>query len=164
MRSFALILAWLLASSAAVAQHSSVPKAGQRTATTAAQQEERPELTAVGGLGASNMYTSFLALDAIHDTMICGAYDAEKVLPSVQLIAGFLKIGMEHLQAVQQSHVVSAEDAAFLADMVDAYKALHRESYSLVDYVQTGNEADDKIFQQERENAWGKISRLLKLE
>ncbi len=167
MRSYMVAVAVLLAGFVATAraQQGNTTKAGQsKTIKAVAQQEERPELAAVGGLGASNMYTSFLALGAIRDNFISGTYDAETSMSLVQVISSLLASSIEQLRAVQESTSVSDGDAVFLKDMVDTYATLRSEAQSLASYVQTGDTADDEQFQQEREKAWGQISRLLNLK
>ena len=150
----------------ATAQAQNAPKAGQGTGTTAVVQQEQnlPELTAVGALGASNLYMTFIAVGAIHDNFVSGTYDAATTESLVQSIRGLLASSVEHLQAVQKSPAVSGEDIEFLAGMVDASVNLIGEADSLVRYVQSGNDTDGEEFQREHEKAWQKISGLLNLE
>lgn len=157
-----IFCALVLSGAVATAQQSRTTKKSKAVET--ATEESRPELTAVGGLGAGNLYTGFLALGAIYDNFAAGTYTASTALGLAQSISGLLSSAVEQVQAVQKSPTISAEDEVFLGDMVDTYQTLRREADYLAAYVQSGSDADSEKFQKAREAAWNKISRLLGIE
>lgn len=145
------------------AQGSRASNAHSGKPAKAAVQKETAELRAVGGLGAGNLYTTFIAVGAIRDNFVSGTYDAKKATDLVQSISGLMAASIEQLQAVQKSPSVTAEDEEFIGGMIEIYATLRDEADSLVRYMESGSEADDGQFQKHREKAWEQISKLLGL-
>ncbi len=137
--------------------------AGSSSAGDSSQQplSERA-LYAVGTIGSTQLYYTYLVLGLLGDSYAKGVYDKSTALSLVDEIKNLTAASKEALTRLNGSGEITQQDSALLAEMSDALDALSTQADGLSAYV---NEKDNGAsFQSSRQVAWKKISAILGIE
>ncbi|MFP4374282.1 MAG: hypothetical protein ACLFPO_08115 [Spirochaetaceae bacterium] len=122
-------------------------------------QEEDPALYAVGALGASNLYSSYVVLATVADGYASASYSENTARDLAEESIALHESSVDALRRLVDQNVVSASDRAIVADMIEAHELLIRQAEGLMAYL---DDPDDfEAFQRYREAAWEKISTIL---
>lgn len=121
-------------------------------------------MEAVGGLGASNLYLTYLSMGSVYDNYIAGVYDSQTSRSLVLSLQELINASVQHLERVREASSLSEQDKAFLTSMIETYGMLQKQSAFFLRYIKTGAAKEQEKFQQERVAAWEKISSILGIE
>jgi hypothetical protein len=124
-----------------------------------AQEEEDPALYAVGALGASNLYSSYVVLATVADGYASASYSENTARDLAEESIALHESSVEALRRLVAENVVSASDRAIVSDMIEAHELLIRQAEGLLSYIDDPDASEQ--FQQYREAAWEKISTIL---
>jgi hypothetical protein len=122
-------------------------------------QEEDPALYAVGALGASNLYSSYVVLATVADGYASASYSENTARDLAEESIALHESSVEALRRLVAENVVSASDRAIVSDMIEAHELLIRQAEGLLSYIDDPDASEQ--FQQYREAAWEKISTIL---
>ena len=101
---------------------------------TLAQEEA---LSAVGALGASYMYTSYLAIGTLADGHYYEVYDDETAVQLMEEIKSLANATNESLQELLGSDIITADDFSFINEIITTVNLLYKEAESYQNYIQT---------------------------
>lgn len=121
-------------------------------------------LSAVGALGASYMYSSYLSIGAIADGHYYEVYDDETAVQLMEEIKSLADATTESLQELLGSDIIGADDFSFINEIITTLGLLYKEAESYQSYIQTGEERQATLYDNYRNNAWAKIVDLLGIE
>lgn len=122
-------------------------------------QDEDPALYAVGALGASNLYSSYVVLATVADGYASRSYSETTARDLAEESIALHESSVAALRRLVDLNVVSASDRGIVADMIEAHELLIRQAEGLMAYID--DPEDSELFQQYREAAWEKISTIL---
>lgn len=122
-------------------------------------QEEDPALYAVGALGASNLYSSYVVLATVADGYASASYSENTARDLAEESIALHESSAQALRRLLDENVVSESDRAIIIDMVEAHELLIRQADGLLSYIDDPDNSEQ--FQQYREAAWEKISTIL---
>jgi hypothetical protein len=122
-------------------------------------QEEDPALYAVGALGASNLYSSYVVLATVADGYASASYSETTARDLAEESIALHESSLEALRRLVDENVVSESDRAIVADMIEAHELLIRQAEGLLSYIDNPDASEQ--FQRYREAAWQKISAIL---
>jgi hypothetical protein len=129
------------------------------TASQGFAQNEDPALYAVGALGASNLYSSYVVLATVADGFASGSYSENTARDLAEESIALHESSVDALTRLVDLNVVSESDRAIVSDMIEAHELLIQQAEGLVAYVDDPDNSEQ--FQQYREAAWEKISTIL---
>ncbi len=129
------------------------------SATSGFAQDEDPALYAVGALGASNLYSSYVVLATVADGYASGSYSESTARDLAEESIALHESSVAALRRLVDLNVVSESDRSIVADMIEAHDLLIRQAEGLMTYLD--NPENSETFQQYREAAWEKISTIL---
>jgi hypothetical protein len=115
-----------------------------------------PTLVALGALGASNLYFTYLTLGTVADGYVSGTYEPQ-VAVSVANESIFMNTtAMNNLSKMLDSASLAKEDKDVVAYMVKTYDVLISQAKALVQFI--SNQKDDgSTYQKHRGEAWKRI-------
>lgn len=122
-------------------------------------QQQDPALYAVGALGASNLYSSYVVLATVADGYASASYSENTARDLAEESIALHESSVEALRRLVAENVVSASDRAIVADMIEAHELLISQAEGLLTYIDDPDSSEQ--FQQYREAAWEKISTIL---
>ena len=127
--------------------------------STAAPSGPDPTLVALGALGASNLYFSYLTLGTVADGYVSGTYEPQVAI-SVANEAIFMNTTAKtNLEKLLESANLAKEDKDVVSYMVATYDILINQAKSLVQFI--SNQKDDGTsYQKYRTEAWKRIVEL----
>lgn len=113
-------------------------------------------LVALGTLGASNLYYSYLTLGTVADGYVAGTYDA-RVAVSVANEAIFMNGNARAgLAKLVDSPGIAKEDRDVIVAMIQTYDILNNQAKALIQFI--SDEKDDgSTYQRYRTEAWKRI-------
>ncbi len=122
-------------------------------------------LEALGGSGGLLLYDTYLVIGEAADAYVKETYTAEEVEKIVQEQIGGIETVQGQYDALLATKFLSdPADSKFLRELTDAFDLVVAEGKALLDYVQSGSDADAGIYEDNRSAAWAEISRLLGFE
>lgn len=121
-------------------------------------------LQAVGGLGASNLYLTYISIGSVYDNYVANVYDSQTSRNLVLSLQALITTSVEHIERVREVSALSSDDEEFLTAVIEIYGLLDKQSAFFLRYIKTGAAKEREKFQKERAVAWEKISRLLGIE
>jgi hypothetical protein len=138
------------------------PQAGATAVATSAAEAAGssvaadPTLVALGALGASNLYFTYLTLGTVADGYVSGTYEPQ-VAVSVANESIFMNTtAMNNLSKMLDSASLAKEDKDVVAYMVKTYDVLINQAKALVQFI--SNQKDDgSAYQKHRGEAWKRI-------
>jgi len=130
---------------------------GSLTVSTGFGQEEY--LSTIGGLGASNLYMSFLTIGLLGDAFEYGVYEADTAKDILGEVISLNKASRVSLDTLVKEGKVSGEDRATVLEMIQAHSMLEKQAGELVKYA--GDKKLPNDFQFYRKKSWELISNIL---
>lgn len=127
--------------------------------SAAVAQEDDPALYAVGSLGASNLYSSYVVLATVADGYASGNYQQSTAEDLAEESIALHESSAEALRQLVDRNVVSEGDRGIIENMIEAHELLIRQAEGLLAYLDDDESAEQ--FQRFREEAWEKISDIL---
>ncbi len=127
---------------------------------TAAAAGDR-SLPAVGTLGSTAVYTTFVALGALADGWVYDVYEGGQVVDLVEVLRAFCSTSATAVREVLAEHSMAEEDRLYLQGIVDAYDLLVKQAVGFLDWVESG---DRETYDAARSRAWERIADVLDLE
>jgi hypothetical protein len=132
---------------------------------TAQTDRENVVLEALGGFSALALYNTYIVVGAVADGYVSEVYTQEMAtnliaeqIPSIELLT-------EHCNKLLAGNVLqNASDKEYVSGIREALKLLQTEASALKDFIASGNESDQKAYDESRNAAWAKISKLLGFE
>lgn len=128
-----------------------------------AQPEDDGRLTAVGGLSAGYMYTSYVAIGSIADAFGGDVYEPKQVQDLMEGMVGMMDNIKKQVLKVQE-HCDDEEDKQYLEDTLDVFTLLQEEARQLSKFSASRDVADYRAYERARTKAWAKIQKLLGLK
>jgi len=125
----------------------------------AGAQEEDPALYAVGALGASNLYSSYVVLATVADGYASASYSDATARDLAEESIALHESSVDALERLVSGNVVSESDRLIIDDMIEAHELLIRQAEGLLVYLDDPERSEQ--FQRYREAAWEKISTIL---
>lgn len=143
-----------------------VPLAHAQAAASSSDSSQEPlserALYAVGTIGSTQLYYTYLVLGLLGDSYAKGIYDKSTALSLVGEIKNLTAASKAALASLHGSGEITEQDSALLAEMSDALDALSTQADGLSAYVDAKD--DGASFQTSRQVAWKKISAILGIE
>lgn len=127
------------------------------TVTRVFGQEEY--LSTIGGLGASNLYMSFLTIGLLGDAFEYGVYEAGTTKDILEEVISLNKASRQNLDALVKGGKVAGEDRATVLEMIEAHSMMEKQAGELAKYVENKSIPND--FQFYRKKSWELISNIL---
>jgi hypothetical protein len=118
-------------------------------------------LYAIGSLGASNLYMTFLTIGLLGDSFEKNVYPAETTKDLIDAIISLTKTSQESLNALVAGGEVTGEDRATILEMMQAHGLLEKQAGELAKYV--NNKATPNDFQFFRKKSWELIAKILNI-
>jgi hypothetical protein len=140
------------------AESGSTGSAEQGAAASSASGSD-PALVAVGSLGASNLYFSYVVLGAVADGFATRGYSAEMAKSLAQEAVALNRGSRNALRDLLQNGGLTEADRTVLTDMIEAHELLIKEAEGLMTYVDDRSKTEE--FQRYRSQAWEQISKVL---
>ena len=125
-------------------------------------QEDDPALFAIGAIGASNLYFSYVVLGTVADGYVSQGYSPELVQALAEETIALNQTSIEALAPLSGDDAVSEADRQVVQRIIEAHSTLILQAESLLDYL--NNEGSAAAYQQHRRTAWEQISSILALE
>lgn len=118
-------------------------------------------LPALGTIGSTGVYTTFVALGALVDGWVHGVYDETQVVNLVEVLEVFCSTCAQSVRDVLAERALAEEDSLYLEGIADAYDLLVVLVHRFLDWVETGDRA---TYDDARGRAWERIYEVLELE
>lgn len=128
-------------------------------ASPSVAQEEDPALYAVGALGTSNLYSSYVVLATVADGFASGSYGEATARDLAEESIALHQGSVDALRQLIERNAVSESDRDVVSDMIEAHELLIRQARGLLSYVE--NPESSAEFQRYRDAAWEKIASIL---
>jgi hypothetical protein len=125
---------------------------------------QNEELTAIGALGASTMYVTYMAVGSISDGHANDVYDDQTTSNLLQSLAQMAQSSKESLEKLKAAGRLSDEDLVFVSEMIKTFDLLSGQAQSYIQFVQTGNKSKAGEYDEYRKKAWSSIVILLGIE
>ncbi|MCX7787413.1 MAG: hypothetical protein N2442_06935 [Spirochaetes bacterium] len=116
-------------------------------------------LSAIGGLGASNLYVSFLTIGMLGDAFEYGVYQPDTVKDILGEVISLNKASRASLDTLVKEGHVTGEDRATVLEMIQAHSMLEKQAGELLKYAEDKKLPND--FQFYRKKSWELISNIL---
>ncbi len=127
---------------------------------TATAQEANPHLEAIGALMAGQLYTSYTYIGVTADAYAKGVYKAKQVRGMMNEAEALLNNVAGFLNKVKATKIVES-DRKVLDEGIAIIGLLRNEAKALTRYAGTAAETDRSAYNRAREEAWGRIKKLL---
>ncbi len=125
-------------------------------------QDDDPTLYAVGAIGASNLYFSYVVLGTVADGYVSQGYSPELVRALAEETIALNQTSIEALAPVTADNAISQSDRTVVQRIIEAHSTLILQAESLLDYLD--DEGSAAQYQRHRRVAWEQISAILALE
>jgi hypothetical protein len=122
---------------------------------------DKPELVAIGGLGASMGYFTFVLVGVTGDSFEKGSHDAATVKSVVDELAGTLDKNVEQLMAVKKSGKLVQADVDSIEEVADCLRSVKDYAKKLCAYTEEKSQKNADGFQASRKVTWEKLKKLL---
>jgi hypothetical protein len=125
--------------------------------------EDDGRLSAIGGLSAAHMYTSYIAIGAIGDAFGNEIYDTERVQDLMGGLVGMLDTLKKQLLLVQEN-CEDESDQDYIDETIQIYSLLQEEARQLSKFSESRDKADHRAYEKARTTVWPRIEKLLGLD
>ncbi len=118
-----------------------------------------PTLVALGALGASNLYFSYLTLGTVADGYVSGTYEPQVAISVANESIFMNTTAKTNLDKLLESAPLAKEDKEVVSYMTKTYDILIDQAKALVQFI--SNQKDDgSSYQKYRTEAWKRIVEL----
>jgi hypothetical protein len=121
------------------------------------------KLEAIGAMGGSNIYLTYISIGVIADCYANGVYEKEQTVNLISSIESQAKVQKDYFDKLSKAGDISADDKAFIKKMIACYNLLIDEAKYLNEFANTGKDSAVKNFDSKRMQAWKSISEILGL-
>lgn len=118
------------------------------------------QLTAIGGLTAANMYTTYIAIGATADAFGNDVYTAEQVRSIMTSFVGMMDTVKKQLLNVQEK-LDSKDDIKYIDEAIEIFGLLQEEARQLSKFAASKSQDDYKAYEKARTTVWPRIKKLL---
>lgn len=118
-----------------------------------------PSLFAVGSLGASNLYFSYVVLGTVADGYASRGYGADMARSLAEEAIALNRSSRNALQTLIDNGRIAEEDREVVSQMIEAHGLLIEQAQALLTYIDDRSQTEQ--FQRYREQAWELISSVL---
>lgn len=125
--------------------------------------EDDGRLSAIGGLSAAHMYTTYIAIGAIGDAFGNDVYDTERVQDLTGALVGMLDTIKKQLLLVQEKCEDEA-DQDYIDETIQIYSLLQEEARQLSAFSKSRDKSDHRAYEKARTTVWPRIEKLLGLD
>ena len=130
---------------------------------SAVRAEDDGRLSAIGGLSAAHMYTTYIAIGATADAFGNEVYDAKQVKDIMNSLVGMIDTLKKQLLLVQEN-CKDDSDKKYIDETLDIYRLLQDEARQLSTFATSRDIADHRAYEKARTTVWTKIEKLLGLD
>ena len=116
-------------------------------------------LYALGSVGLSNIYTTYLVVGAVADGFAAGVYPLNTAADILRETASLNESSREALSDMLDSGGFTAEDESVLSDMEEAHRRIGLQISALENYVYGSGGSD--IYRRRRDESWSLIRSLI---
>lgn len=116
-------------------------------------------LYAIGSLGGSNLYMTFLTIGMLGDSFEKDVYTVETTKDLIEGIISLTQTSMKSLNAIIDGGEVEGDDRATILEMIQAHGLLEKQAGELAKYVNNRTAPND--FQFFRKKSWDLIAKIL---
>jgi hypothetical protein len=131
---------------------------GSATQSEVADQLD-PSLFAVGSLGASNLYFSYVVLGTVADGFASRGYGKDMARSLAEEAIALNRGSRNALQTLIDQGRVADADRDVVSEMIEAHGLLIQQAQGLLSYIEDRSQTEQ--FQRYRQRAWEKISAVL---
>lgn len=122
-------------------------------------------LEAVGAFSALALYNTYIVIGATADGYISQIYEKETAINLTQeQVASMQNLWDICNKLLAPGILKDQSDRAYVSDVKTTVGLLKEESAALKGYIETGSETDQLTYNEKRNAAWSKISKLLGIE
>ena len=126
-------------------------------------EEDDGRLSAIGGLSASHIYTTYVAIGAVADAFGNDVYETKQVQDIMDGMVGMIDTVKKQLLLVQE-HCEDQSDQRYIDDVINIYTLLQEEARQLSKFAGSRQAADHRAYEKARTTVWPKIEKLLGLD
>ncbi|WP_339612421.1 hypothetical protein [uncultured Rubinisphaera sp.] len=128
-----------------------------------AQAADDGRLSAIGGLSAAHMYTTYIAIGATADAFGNDVYETEQVQDIMSGMVGMIDTLKKQLLLVQEN-CEDKDDQRYIDDTIQVYNLLQEEARQLSTFAETRDITDHRAYEKARTTVWPRIEKLLGLD
>ncbi len=128
-----------------------------------AQAKDDGRLSAIGGLSAAHMYTTYIAIGATADAFGNDVYETEQVQDIMSGMVGMIDTLKKQLLLVQEN-CEDKDDQRYIDDTIQVYNLLQEEARQLSTFAKTRDITDHRAYEKARTTVWPRIEKLLGLD
>lgn len=125
--------------------------------------EDDGRLSAIGGLSAAHMYTTYIAIGAVADAFGNDIYETDQVQDIMGGLVGMIDKIKKQLLLVQESCEDKA-DQDYFDETIQIYTLLQEEARQLSMFSKSRDTADHRAYEKARTTVWPRIEKLLGLD
>jgi len=129
--------------------------------------DEKPaddgRLSAIGGLSAAHMYTTYIAIGAVADAFGNDVYKTKQVQDIMGGLVGMIDTLKKQLLLVQEN-CEDKSDQKYIDETIQIYSLLQEEARQLSTYSKSEDKADFRAYEKARTTVWPRIEKLLGLK
>ena len=119
-------------------------------------EEDDGRLSAIGGLSASRIYTTYVAIGAVADAFGNDVYETKQVQDIMDGMVGMIDTVKKHCE--------DQSDQRYIDDVINIYTLLQEEARQLSKFAGSRQAADHRAYEKARTTVWPKIEKLLGLD
>ena len=127
----------------------------------AADTDVDPELFALGGISAADLWTTYMVIGAVSDHFVKDGYKAAQVHQIMKARRSFNSKAIQSLQKVAAQPNLAPGEKLHVAGVNGAYTSLNEYADALVTFTNDKSVANANAFEAKRKAAWAKISKVL---
>ncbi len=120
-------------------------------------------LSAIGGLSAAHMYTTYIAIGATADAFGNDVYEAEQVQDIMGGMVGMIDTLKKQLLLVQEN-CDDPSDQRYIDETIQVYNLLQEEARQLSTFAKSRDISDHRAYEKARTTVWPRIEKLLGLD
>ncbi|MBI2899064.1 MAG: hypothetical protein HYY17_02700 [Planctomycetes bacterium] len=122
--------------------------------------KDDPKLLAIGGLGGSAVYFSFLLVGTTADAFGKESYDADQVKTIVDSVMTLLKTNADQIAAVRRGGLTE-EDDKYANELIVVLGMIRDYAKLLGDYAKGKDPKVAQKFDDQRKKTWERVKKLL---
>ena len=127
------------------------------------EEEDDGRLSAIGGLSAAHMYTTYIAIGAVADAFGNDVYETEQVQEIMGGLVGMIDTLKKQLLLVQEN-CEDESDQEYIDETIQIYSLLQEEARQLSTFSESTEKADHRAYEKARTTVWPRIEKLLGLD
>ncbi|MCG6155260.1 hypothetical protein [Rubinisphaera margarita] len=126
-------------------------------------EDDDGRLSAIGGLSAAHMYTTYIAIGATADAFGNDVYETEQVQDIMGGLVGMIDTLKKQLLLVQEN-CDDPSDQKYIDETIQVYNLLQEEARQLSTFAKSRDVSDHRAYEKARTTVWPRIEKLLGLD